>query len=186
MSFDLTIVDESPELIAAHQKALTDGFGADWDGYFAVQQRERAHFGRNNRGWGILCSAMGDLGMLFEVPADRLGHFPQPGDFGCRKAPYTDPGGRTSLSWTERDPNWRAYEAAVVVHLRKEFEHPGIPVHKLGDNSGWHVTPREIRSALERYRDALDNGRREPDCDRWDEWIEWLIHAAEKGGFRVR
>ena len=56
----------------------------------------------------------------------------------------------------EAADRYRAYRVAVDAVLRYHGpEVPGIPIHKLADNSGWIVTRGECRSAMriyERYR----------------------------------
>ncbi|OPC84194.1 hypothetical protein B4N89_27620 [Embleya scabrispora] len=63
----------------------------------------------------------------------------------------------------------------------------GIPVHKLSDNGGWRVTPREISAALLAYSMAshTDRATARGVYGRWDEWVLFLVDACETGGFRV-
>jgi len=73
-----------------------------------------------------------------------------------------------------------------------------IPLHKLGSNDGWHVTPEEaffagntmktIRDAEhERYYTVLGAaGFETPDgIAFFDRWVDYLLVASERGGFKV-
>lgn len=73
-----------------------------------------------------------------------------------------------------------------------------IPLHKFGSNDGWHVTPEEcffagntmktIREAEhERFFTVLGAAgiKEEKAIAYFDQWIEYLLVASERGGFRV-
>jgi len=86
-----------------------------------------------------------------------------------------------------------AMDEAGLLDSSPRSHSEGLPLVKLEDNSGAHVTPDEVRTALESYRrrrwDALDYFKDEPDpawcASTWDKWINWLTTAADHGGFRV-
>lgn len=63
----------------------------------------------------------------------------------------------------------------------------GLPLFKFGSNDGWLVTPEEIQAALANYQKpptAWFEGHKIEE-DYWDEWIQFLQRAVERGGFRV-
>ena len=87
------------------------------------------------------------------------------------------------------------YVAAMKHVLEGDTGGP-MPAYKLSDNSGWLVTPEEIKRSLAAYG---ENGGKEADAggvttiedgeaaevEWWPEWIAWLEEAAKHGGFRV-
>jgi hypothetical protein len=92
-------------------------------------------------------------------------------------------------SWPDipDDASDEEVEAATADTLRwrPPGEYPGIPVHKLCDNSGWHVTPGEIQTGVG-WADAHHDGWREDLTDYVLEFVEWMERAARDGdGFRV-
>lgn len=71
----------------------------------------------------------------------------------------------------------------------------GIPLHKLGSNDGWIVTPEECTAAVSAVR---GHGRTETAqaliaagidsegwLERWNAWIQWIEDAADHDGFEV-
>lgn len=83
------------------------------------------------------------------------------------------------------------YDAKLERTLSWRPEHPGIPVHKLCDNSGWIVTADECREALdaihahrEKYG-ALPRNPEHPDWDCWKDTLPFLESAAKHEGFEV-
>lgn len=93
------------------------------------------------------------------------------------------------------------HKAAHEAHLswrpdpQEDFR---IALHKFGSNDGWHVTPEEAFFAgntLKTIRDAEDerfnailgaNGFESEDSRRYfDQWIDYLLLASKRGGFRV-
>jgi hypothetical protein len=73
-----------------------------------------------------------------------------------------------------------------------------IPLHKFGSNDGWHVSPEEcffagntlktIREAEpERFYTVLGAAgiKKEGERAYFDRWIDYLLVASERGGFKV-
>lgn len=103
------------------------------------------------------------------------------------------------LDWEAREPDFgtlperqgeedEAYEEAVEALVTRTAERPrGLPGYKFGTNDGWLVAPAEIEAALKDYKrpDADFFARHEIEEDYWDEWIQFLRRAVERGGFRV-
>lgn len=111
-----------------------------------------------------------------------------------RDADYVEPEGDALAQFEQ-------HKAAREAHLswrpdpQEDFR---IPLHKFGSNDGWHVTPEEAFFAgntLKTIRDAEDerfnailgaNGFESDDSRRYfDSWIDYLLLASERGGFKV-
>lgn len=66
----------------------------------------------------------------------------------------------------------------------------GIPLEKFSSNDGWHVLPDEIGEALEAYEEYCNQGGALPFDDKerdayFEEWIQFLRHTRDHGGFLV-
>ncbi|WP_413804301.1 hypothetical protein [Streptomyces sp. OE57] len=66
----------------------------------------------------------------------------------------------------------------------------GVAVHKLMSNSGWIVTPEEIRAALAAYeanrgKDPAFLSQLVEEASWWPQWVGYLTAAANHEGFRV-
>jgi hypothetical protein len=78
----------------------------------------------------------------------------------------------------------------AVRQVTDEDHSPFIPAYKLGSNDGWLVTPKEIKTALDRTGlweavGSVAGAETEEGPDWWGEWIDFLRHTADHGGFRV-
>jgi len=59
----------------------------------------------------------------------------------------------------------------------------GIPLHKLETPRNWYVPPIELEEALEvASREPLGMS----DAKLWQDFLDFLAGAAERGGLRVR
>lgn len=137
---------------------------ADDDGYFRL----------NVWGMGECRQLMFNLGMAYEAPEKCIPPWPELADFGLTEYP-DDPADDTS-GFTQACDDVLRWMAP---------DHPGIPLHKLGSNDGWLVTPLECKGAIALWNKARDNGASEPPVDWWSRWLEYLRRAADNGGFRV-
>ncbi|WP_327309709.1 hypothetical protein OG730_41550 (plasmid) [Streptomyces sp. NBC_01298] len=162
--------------------------------YDRMQKTHTSHFGLSNYGMGRYLDVMDRLGMLTtdyeptswpELPAsltwediDAAGEAPDtPDDTLPVKAAALD------------------YLHALDAHLSWHPEHlTGIAAHKFTSNDGWHVTPKEIETALTAYRthtgeevkailSSAEGGS--IDIDRWMQWIAYLERSKEREGFEV-
>lgn len=139
----------------------------------------RSYFRLNIWGMGAARELMHGAGML-DLESGH-GDFPSDKDFGVTDAMWNDWDGEPD---EDTSPEMRAYQKAVQAVTDAQREKPaGIPVHKLGSNDGWLVTPDEISSALEAY--VLGDGVPADAPAWWADWIGWLKYAQEHGGFRV-
>lgn len=128
--------------------------------YDLMNKAEAYYFRLNIFGMNRYLGAMGELGML-----DSLSRGP-----------------------TTKDWNSRRSEAGYETLRTKTAAHPiGLPTYKFGSNDGWLVTPEEIKAALARYQKPGPEffTAHEVEEDYWDEWIQFLERAVERGGFRV-
>lgn len=148
--------------------------------YKAMQETERSYFQLNVTGMRMTREAMHALGML---DTEDFPHtWPDSADYGVTPAMWDD--------WTgEPDENTpkelRAFlDAQDAVASAQRQKPTGIPVHKLGTNDDWLVTPDEIAAALERY--ATSGEKLPGGVSWWPDWIKYLRYAQDHGGFRVR
>lgn len=91
--------------------------------------------------------------------------------------------------WPEQadDPDDPGYHERVDAWLSwvPPDHQTGIAIHKLCDNSGWHVTPGEITSGLA-WADHYHPDWRTRVTDYVAEFATWMERAAREGnGFRV-
>ena len=130
----------------------------------------------NISGMESICDVMRDLGMTCRTPGPTAAEF-------------------AAAPWGDDSAEGVARRTRVLSEHYGEC--PGIPSHKFTSNDGWVVLPAEIRPALEQYREA---GGVVP--ERWDavlagslagtgggslwlDWVEFLVRAADSGGFTV-
>ncbi len=117
--------------------------------------------------------------------------FPDPSEFGLTREETREVGDWDTVTGKLAE----FVEAEREVMIRGVHDAPGIPMHKVGDNSGWLVTPLEIVSALEILKRAdtetVDKVRQTwayedgSGGNGWDEWLEFLRWSSTHGGFRV-
>jgi hypothetical protein len=102
-------------------------------------------------------------------------------------------------TWTQADIDAATLYDRECAELLKRHPAGGsaIPLHKLGSNDGWLVTPAECLEALGAWHartegerdDALQSAgidRNDPDwADLWKRWLEFLELAAHCDGFEV-
>lgn len=62
---------------------------------------------------------------------------------------------------------------------------PGIPAWKFSSNDGWIVTPTEIRTAVAHLDETRPSWRSEIDSEYVQRFVDWIIGAADHGGFTV-
>lgn len=170
-----------------------------------------AYFRLNIWGMGRVRRAMAELGMVYVAAGDE-DEFPNLASYGLTQAEY-EAIEYHAESWADEELKaayakvtegqkaaHEQYEKAVETHLSA---HPrggsGIPVHKLGSNDGWIVTPEEISQALTVYYPWREKHGKEheelvlqfleatdPDWLKvWNDWIEWMDKARQYEGFRV-
>jgi hypothetical protein len=149
---------ETPEYEAA-QKAVNDA-------YEALSRAEAYYFRLNIFGMNRYLDGMEALGML-----------------DLRRGPDNEEWQRIDFDGDED----KAQAEAEMLRTRTAERPTGIPSFKFGSNDGWLVTPEEITAALERYEKPPAGWFEGHDIeeDYWDEWIEFLRKAIERGGFRV-
>jgi hypothetical protein len=93
--------------------------------------------------------------------------------------------------WSAID--WDADEAKAEQYaesLRTRTSHAprGMPGYKFNSNDGWLVAPGEVKAALAHYVHPDDPQffiERDIEEDYWNEWIQFLLNAVDRGGFRV-
>lgn len=142
-------------------------------GYDMSVEADQAYFRLNIFGMGTYRDAMEECGMIFWPVSN--------------------------FDWPKRDDfvSDEAYRAACEEYRDRDFGGV-IPGHKTCSNDGWLVTPDECRRAVEAYNDWIEEigAEYEPepvpaaiemdgDVDYWRQWIDYLEHAANNGGFRV-
>lgn len=111
-----------------------------------------------------------------------------------RDTDYVEPEGDALAQFEKHKAEREAY-LAWRPDPQEDFR---IPLHKFASNDGWLVTPEEAFFAgntLKTIRDAEDerfgavlgaNGFESDDNRRYfDRWIDYLLLASERGGFRV-
>ena len=222
MGYDMSIEAQMPEAEALARDAARDQTNAavkerdalerntpEWDAaqekvmaaFDALDPLDTHYFRLNIWGMGRARRAMYEAGMVYDSSYSDGPQFP---DYS---PPTSAEGGREALELAEEEYG-KAHEEAcrpVIEH------HPDggdtIPLHKLSDNSGWHVTEEECAAAVTAWRtyDAartkalptLDEGGTdsdEADSDSieatfaaawWPQWIAFLDRASRRGGFRV-
>jgi hypothetical protein len=143
--------------------------------YQDARAKEQNYFRLNIFGMGDFRNVMFDMGMLNTDPAPAWPDTPEGVDW--------DKYHEDESSY----PEYRAAHDAVIGFIGPS---PGISAHKFGSNDGWHVQPIEIKEALAAYQNYCDGGGPlpfgDPDRDAYfDEWIEFLRHTQEHGGFKV-
>lgn len=91
-------------------------------------------------------------------------------------------------------PAAHEYQRAHEDVLRFSPEVPGIPGWKFGSNDGWLVTPIDIQGAIAQLVNAAKAACVEPaamlastagDRTYVVEFVEWMVRAIPRGGFRV-
>lgn len=205
MGYDMYVVTEDGTRLAdqLHPWSGQPSFEGDreaWRDWFAKRTADHLYLRRNISGQPHLRADLVAVGAAFDGYDYRSGWGSDPHVMG-RDFPefpgedhfeYDDEGERVPTT-----PAGRAYEDQVEAHLKWRPEHPGIPIHKLSDNSGWWVTADECKEALEAIRKyasehdgTLPCSLREEYGDdlKWDPWedtLAFLESAAKHGGFRV-
>lgn len=88
---------------------------------------------------------------------------------------------------------WWLMEVMEATGMVSSSKGRGIPLRKMSDNSGSHVLPKEITSALQAYRESgwleveTFEDQQDPESSRklWSDWVVWLETSADHGGFKV-
>lgn len=170
MGYDLYVCDTNGETDLPDMPKSKERWGPEW------------YFRKNIWGIGSLREFLLNTGMAFDV-----------GDYGAQTPNgWAGTDGEGEFRFPDRDEfdSDEAYEAACDKVLQAHGpEVPGIPIHKLCDNSGWWVLPYECESALKiwesagspRYVVHYSDG----DYDETDDLVTFLRSAAAHGGFRT-
>lgn len=143
-----------------------------------LRAAERSYFRLNIWGMGEARQIMDRAGML-DLHRPEAARWPKDEDHGVTPEMWNDWDGEPD----DKTPaELRAYLAACAVVTDSQRDVPtGIPLHKLGTNDGWLVTPDEIGAAL-----AALGDKQLPDAPQWwAAWVDWLRYAQAHGGFRV-
>jgi hypothetical protein len=163
-----------------------------WTERSRIQDETLCYFGLNISGMRQYRNHMEALGML-EWSDEQHPPFKDYSAFGVpmvdveyRGKTYQEPDRdspeyKAHLEDQERTLAWTGSDTTV------------INGHKLCDNSGWLVTPKEIAGALEVYRKLKEDNPElidevvgeDNDDGYWDRWIAFLATACEGGGFEV-
>jgi hypothetical protein len=156
------------------------------------------YFRLNIWGMGRCRRAMQEAGMVYDSSYSEIPDFPD----------YTPPnaveGGTDALRAAEEEYEKEHEKASHVVQVFHPDGSDLIPIHKLCDNSGWHVTEEECAAAVKAWREydversksgqlaVIDEDGNEEDsaeatfaAEWWPQWIAFLDRAATRGGFRV-
>ncbi|MGO1230651.1 hypothetical protein [Glutamicibacter arilaitensis] len=163
----------------AHQAALSSPAHADherlraeyedhWGKVSAIP--DPSYFRLNIGGMGLYMQTMLELGMAHASAAPKIEWPSYPDDEDDAEA---------------MDAFWALKDERTGQHLTTD---PTIPSHKLyGTNDGWHVTPAEIRAALNAWdsRPSSETVNEITQTEYWGKWIDYLRLAADSGGFRV-
>lgn len=173
MGYDMYVCDREGNTVdEARLPEYDPTDSASMEAAWSAQDQSHCYLRRNIWGMGTLRQALVDAGMAYEAAnPTRWDDFP------------------ASLGDEHYDENWNPVteeaklrqKQTMEVLRRTGDEQPGIPLHKLGDNSGWWVTEHECRSALHLWQEA---GAPTPECF-YDDLIPFLRQAAAHGGFRV-
>lgn len=208
MGYDMTMVQRDESLDAEHAAAR-----AAWGA--AVNEREGLLYGTPEREAAQLAVTAAHLEMekadlnYFRLNIWGMSHARDDMDaLGMLATEYSQPPwplptgfGITQDEWWNydhdlptADDRFLKMQAAVDAMLAwSPPDEPGIPIHKLGSNDGWIVTPLDLSGALARY-DLAPAGLREELRNSWidenggcywDEWIAFLGRAKALAGFRV-
>lgn len=174
MGYDMYVCDEQANTVdQARVPEYDPNDEASIEAAFRAQDEAHCYLRRNIWGMGPLRDLLVMHGMAYHAanpPAwedfpDRIGDE----HFDDNYEPVTEEG--------------QLYAKRVMKILRDTGdERPGIPVHKLSDNSGWWVTKAECVSALQMWERA---GCPQHDEIFRDDVIPFLRQAAAHGGFRV-
>ena len=170
MGYDLYVCDtEGNDLPESRLNLTMDSTDDQFDAELERRHKSRTYLRRGGGTLGHLITGMVSAGMAYAAKSppkfpDRPGkeHFDNYYD------PITEEG--------------REYHRQFAHALRTTGdERPGIPIHKFSSNDGWWVTVHECRSAL-----AMWELEGQPQGAGFrDDFIPFLIKAAENGGFRV-
>jgi hypothetical protein len=185
----MSIENPPAEVAELRDQAYHDGtYDADAvRRYMDAREKTLAYFRLNIWGMGEYREAMNTAHMLFF--AEDGSSYPNHTEFAI---PRDDDG-----QLIEDSEQYQAYRAAVTAYIEHDHGHVGIPVHKLGSNDGWLVTPAECEGAIEAWEQYVDSEhdgvegqaaialRGEDDADYWLRWIQFLRVASNGGGFRV-
>jgi hypothetical protein len=180
---------DAPEREAAQAKVSA--------AYDELDKQNLNYFRLNIWGMGRCRRAMYEAGMVYDSAYSDVPEFP---DY---EPPNAVEGGAEALRAAEEEYEVEHEKAS---HVTQVFHPEGaevIPLHKLGDNSGWHVTEDECAAALKAWQAydaartkpgqivALDNDDEDESVEStfaaewWPEWIAFLERATTRGGFRV-
>lgn len=149
----------------------------------------RGYFRLNIWGMGTCRDIMWQLGMVSE--ADQPS-YPKAEDFGLSAVDFEMDDDPEDNDHEEKavevgSPKHK-YEQAVAAWRDGTAEGGLIPLYKLGSNDGWLVNPEEIANSLAIYdaKKAAGELAGLTDIPSWfEEWIEYLRMAKDRGGFRV-
>lgn len=201
MGYDMyTVQGPDEQERAAFQKAQqrldalassAKGAAVDRDAWQAawteMANARRSYFRLNIWGMGTCREVMDAFGMLTDEPQP---HFPDLQDYGLTEYPedpqdYEIEEERAEVE-AELTEAQRRYLDAVKAVTDADSD-GGIPAYKFSSNDGWLVTPQQISAALATYQKADDADRQALTAELgwWPEWIAFLEHAKDRGGFRV-
>jgi hypothetical protein len=183
-------IDNLPKPWDQPEGTERDAAQKQWDdAWRAFDRAQTSYFRLNIWGMSACVDLMADLGMMTDEDAPK---FPSPADYGLTEYPDDpadyegDERAAIEAKLTDADRQFLAACRAVVDYEPEPVG--GIPVGKFSSNDGWLVTPRQIAAALEAYAAATEGARAAATAKRewFADWIAWLGHAKDRGGFRVR
>lgn len=150
-----------------------------------LDKANRSYFRLNIWGMGNVRRAMAALGAAYgDYTTDERPEYPDdiPDEY------YED---EDAPQFAEVRQQVQAYK---VWSPRADGE-GGLPLHKVGSNDGWLVTPQECFVAAQTIRATdtavvlktliecgIDN---EGWLETWNDWVQWVSDASEHGGFEV-
>lgn len=140
----------------------------------AIDTARTSYFRLNNRGMGYCHELMEKYGMVYDPPRE-----------GAWPAYPNIPEDATDEEEEAMDQQYR--EAAKPFLSQHPEGGEVIPSLKFSSNDGWIVTPEECRATVAAWRakgSPTPHYNDEP-LRWWGEWIAFLEHSADRGGFTV-
>lgn len=160
-----------------------------WDEAWAAYDRaQKSYFRLNIWGMSRCCDLMAHAGML---TGDQAPRFPTPDEYGLQEWPDdpADYDGEERKAAEEKltDAGRSFIDACQAVTDFESEPVAGIPIGKFSSNDGWLVTPRQCEAALAQWAAApvATRVQIEGEAEWWPNWIAFLQHAKDRGGFRV-